>query len=90
MIFSNISAKQLRMLEKILNNPGRVLEIAANTGTATASKNPKHNAATAPDFLKFVHQGKRLYLGKIQDEAISLIHGKLIFMKFIDMLMSYI
>ena len=47
--------------KKILNNPGRALEIAANIGTAAASKNPKLIAATAPDVIKFVHQGKGLY-----------------------------
>ena len=51
--------------KKILNNPGRALEIAANLGTAAASKNPRMIAATAPDIIKFVHQGKGLYLGKI-------------------------
>ena len=51
--------------KKILNNPGRALELAANIGTAAASKNPQLIAATAPDILKFVHQGKGLYLGKI-------------------------
>ena len=47
--------------KKILNNPGRALEIAANIGTAAASKNPRLIAATAPDVIKFVHQGKGLY-----------------------------
>ena len=56
-------AKSVAM--KILNNPGRALELAANIGTAAASKNPKLFAATAPDIIKFVHQGKGLYLGKI-------------------------
>ena len=51
--------------KRILNNPGRALEIAANIGTAAASTNPKLIAATAPDIIKFVHQGKGLYLGKI-------------------------
>ena len=51
--------------KKVLNNPGRALELAANIGTAAASKNPKLIAATAPDIIKFVHQGKGLYLGKI-------------------------
>ena len=51
--------------KKILNNPGRALELAANIGTAAASKKPRMIAATAPDFIKFVHQGKGLYLGKI-------------------------
>ena len=47
--------------KKILNNPGRALEIAANIGTAAASKNPRLIAATAPEVIKFVHQGKGLY-----------------------------
>ena len=51
--------------KKILNNPGRALELAANIGTAAASKNPRMIAATAPDIIKLVHQGKGLYLGKI-------------------------
>ena len=51
--------------KKILNNPGRALELAANIGTAAASKNPRMIAATAPDFIKFVQQGKGLYLGEI-------------------------
>ena len=51
--------------KKISNNPGRALELAANIGTAAADKNPKLIAATAPDIIKFVHQGKGLYLGKI-------------------------
>ena len=50
---------------KILNNPARALELAANIGTAAASKNPKLIAATAPEVIKFVHQEKGLYLGKI-------------------------
>ena len=51
--------------KKSLNNPGRALELAANIGIAAASKNPRMIAATAPDIIKFVHQGKGLYLGKI-------------------------
>ena len=46
---------------KILNNPGRALEIAANIGFAAASENPRLIAATAPEVIKFVHQGKGLY-----------------------------
>ena len=52
--------------KKILNNPGRALELAANVGTAAAGKNPRMMAATASDIIKFVHQGKGLYLGEIQ------------------------
>ena len=51
--------------KKILNNPGRALELAANLGTAAASKNPRMIAASAPDNTKFVHQGNGLYLSKI-------------------------
>ena len=51
--------------KKLLNNLGRALELAANIGTAAASKNPRMIAATAPDIIKFVHQGKGLYMGKI-------------------------
>ena len=51
--------------KKVLNNPARALEIAANIETEAASKNPRMTAATAPDIIKFVHQGKGLFLGKI-------------------------
>ena len=51
--------------KKLLYNPGKALELAANVGTAAASKNPKLIAAAAPDFIKFVHQGKGVYLRKI-------------------------
>ena len=46
--------------KKSWNNPGRALELAANFGTAAASKNPRMIAATAPNIIKFVHQGKGL------------------------------
>ena len=38
--------------KKILNIPGRALELAANIGTNAASKNPRMIAATAPDIIK--------------------------------------
>ena len=63
--FKHLGKAAKNVGKKILNNPGRALEIAANIGTAAASKNPKLIAATAPDVIKFVHQGKGLYLGKI-------------------------
>ena len=53
--------------KKILNYPGRALELAANIGTAAASKNPWMIAATAPDIIKIVHREKGLYLGKIHE-----------------------
>ena len=62
--FRSVGKAAKNVEKKILNNPGRALEIATNIGTA-ASKNPKLIAATAPDITKFVHQGKGLYLGKI-------------------------
>ena len=63
--FKHLGSAAKNVGKKILNNPGRALEIAANIGTAAASKNPRIIAATAPDIIKFVHQGKGLYLGKI-------------------------
>ena len=63
--FKNLGSAAKNVGKKILNNPGRALELAANIGTAAASKNPRMIAATAPDIIKFVHQGKGLYLGKI-------------------------
>ena len=63
--FKHLGSAAKNVGKKILNNPGRALEIAANIGTAAASKNPRMIAATAPDIIKFVHQGKGLYLGKI-------------------------
>ena len=59
--FRGVGKSAKNVGKKILNNPGRALEIAANLGTAAASKNPKLNAATAPYIIKFVHQGKGLY-----------------------------
>ena len=44
--------------KKILKNPGRALEIAANIGTAAASKNPRLIAATAPTLLNLFIKGK--------------------------------
>ena len=63
--FRSVGKAAKNVGKKILNNPGRAIEIAANIGTAAAIKNPKLIAATAPDIIKFVHQGKGLYLGKI-------------------------
>ena len=63
--FKQLGSAAKNVGKKILNNPRRALELAANIGTAAASKNPRMIAATAPDIIKFVHQGKGLYLGKI-------------------------
>ena len=59
--FKHLGKAAKNVGKKILNNPDRALEIAANIGTAAASENPKLIAATAPDVIKFVHQGKGLY-----------------------------
>ena len=64
--FKHLGSAAKNVGKKILNNPGRALELAANIGTAAASKNLRMIAATAPDTIKFVHQGKDLYLGKIR------------------------
>ena len=75
--FKHLGKAAKHVGKKILKNPARALERAANIGTAAASKNPKLIAATAPKVIKFVHQGKGLYkpeglrakdlyLGKIQ------------------------
>ena len=63
--FKHLGSAAKNVGKKILNNPGRALDLAANIGTTAASKNPRMIAATAPDIIKFVHQGKGLYLGKI-------------------------
>ena len=57
--------------KKLLKKPARALEIAANIGTAAASKNPRLYAATAPDVIKFVHQGKGLYKAEGLREGLS-------------------
>ena len=56
--FKHLGSAAKNVGKKILNNPRRALEIAANIGTAAASKNPRMIAATAPDIIKFVHQGR--------------------------------
>ena len=63
--FKHLGSAAKNVGKKILNNPGRALELAANIGTAAASKSQKFIAATAPDIVKFFHQGKSLCLGKI-------------------------
>ena len=60
--FKNVGKAAKNVGKKILNNPVRALEIATQLSTAAATKNPKLIASTAPDVLKFVHQGRGLYL----------------------------
>ena len=62
--FSSLGFVAENVGKKMLNDPGRALELAANISSAAASKNPKL-ISTAPDFIKFVHQGYGLYPGKI-------------------------
>ena len=69
--FKHLGSAAKNVGKKILNNPGRALEIAANIGTAAASKNPRMIAATAPDVVKFVHQGKGLYKAEGLREGLS-------------------
>ena len=63
--FKHIGQAAKNVGKNILNNSARALEIAANFGKAAANKNPIFIAATAPDIIKFVHQGKGVYLVKI-------------------------
>ena len=69
--FKHLGSAAKNVGKKILNNPGRALKIAANIGTAAASKNPRMIAATAPDIIKFVHQGKGLYKAEGVREGLS-------------------
>ena len=49
--FNHLGSAAKSVGKKILNNPGRALELAANIGSVSASKNPNFIAATAPDFI---------------------------------------
>ena len=60
--FEHIGKAAKNVGKKILNKPARAVEIAANIRTAAASKNSKLIAATAPEIIKFVHQGNCLLL----------------------------
>ena len=52
------------LTENVLKNPGRVVDMKANIGSAAASKNPKAALPTLPEPIGFYHTGERLYLGK--------------------------
>ena len=61
-----VSSKAAKKLAKnALKNPSRFLEIGANVATAAATKNPKAALSTLPEVIKFYHEGRGLYLGKI-------------------------
>ena len=56
--FKHLGSAAKNVGKKILNNPARALEIAANIGTAAASKNPRLIAATAPMLLNLFIKGR--------------------------------
>ena len=55
--FKHLGSAAKKVGKNILNNPGRALEIAANIGTAAASKNTKLIAAIAPTLLNLFIKG---------------------------------
>ena len=54
------------MVENLLKNPGRALEMGANVGTAFASRSPKVALSTMPEVISFYHTGKGLYIAKLK------------------------
>ena len=50
--FEHLGKAAKNVGKKTLNIQAREWEIAANIGTASESKNPKLNAATAPEVIK--------------------------------------
>ena len=65
-ILGKISAKAGRKLAtNVLSNPARALEITSNIATAAATKSPKAALSTLPEVIKFYHEGRGLYLGKL-------------------------
>ena len=54
-----------KLTKNVLKHPGRAPEIGANVGSAFASRSPKTTLSSIPEFIKFFHTGKGLYLGKI-------------------------
>ena len=60
-----ISAEGKKLATNVLKNPARALEIGANVATAAASRNPKAALSTLPEVIKFYHEGRGFYLGKI-------------------------
>ena len=59
--FAEVGRKLATM---VLKNPGRALDITANSATAAASRNPKAPYSTLPEVINFYHTGTGLYLGK--------------------------
>ena len=64
--FKNLGKKGLnvskKMAKNVLKNTGRDLEIAANVGSAFASRSPKAALSSLPEVINFYHTGKGLYL----------------------------
>ena len=61
-----ISAKASTTLAtNLLKNPGRALDITANTATEAASRNPKNVKKSLPERITFYNTCTGLYLGKI-------------------------
>ena len=52
------------MAKNVLKNPGSVLEIGANVGTAFASRIPKAALSSLPEVIYFYYNGIGSYLGK--------------------------
>ena len=54
-----------KMAKNVLANPGRVLEVGANVGTAFASRSPIAALSSLPEVIAFCHTGKGLNIGKL-------------------------
>ena len=67
--FKNLGKKGLdvskKVAKRILNKPGRGLNLTPKTATAAVSKNSKQALSTLPELITFYNTGKSLYLGKI-------------------------
>ena len=53
-----------KLATNLLKNPGRALDITANTVASAAGRYPKALLATLPELIIFYHTGKGFYLGK--------------------------
>ena len=66
--FKNLGKKGLKvskkMVKNVLKNPGRALEVGANTGTAFAPRSPKASSPSLPEVISFYHTAEGQYLGK--------------------------
>ena len=65
--------------KKVINNPGRALEIAATVGQAAASRKPSQALAATSDILKFAQTGKGLAKGQQAKpglQKVGSVHGR--------------